>query len=162
MSTKKNIVYTDLDKCVGCNKCVRVCPQFEANKYVEGKIEVNSDYCVACGECIKACTHEARQYNDDTDLFFNDLKKGLKISLIVAPAFLVNYPKEYKSILGWLKGKGIDLIYDVSFGADITTLLYMKALQENNLKCIIAQPCPVVVNSIECYYVLYCCVFEKI
>lgn len=144
------------DKCEGCNKCIRSCPQFLANKVVSEagslKINVNQENCVSCGECIKYCPHKARVYLDDTDNFIKALSKGEEISVVVAPAFLLNYPNEYKKVFGWLKKKGVKLIYDVSFGADITTVLYVKAIKDKGLKSVIAQPCPVIVNSIERYY----------
>ena len=153
---KKEIIHILEDKCVGCNNCIRSCPNNLANSVVEingkMKIYVNQEYCVACGECIKNCSHGARVFNDDTDEFMDDLQKGENISIVVAPAFLINYPDQYKNVFGWLKKKGVKFIYDVSFGADITTFLYIKAIKEKNLKTVIAQPCPVIVNSIEKYY----------
>lgn len=150
---KKDLIVCDTSKCVGCNKCIRVCPQYLTNVVTEDKkIRVNNDECVACGECIKHCPHDARSFTDDTSLFLHGLNNGENIALIVAPSFLFNYPKEYKQVFGWLKRKGVSVIYDVSFGADITTLLYMRAIKENNLNTVIAQPCPVIVNSIEKHY----------
>ena len=46
---------------------------------------------------------------------------------------------------------GVELIYDVSLGADIATWAYLKAMQEQKLASIIAQPCPVIVNYIQKY-----------
>lgn len=99
------VVYTN-DLCTGCNKCVRACPILISNVATEpGRVRVNSENCIACGACLDACTHGARDYMDDTEPFFDDLAAGKKISVIVAPAFLANYPKEYKRILGYLKKK---------------------------------------------------------
>lgn len=44
------------------------------------------------------CRHGARDYEDDTEKFLSDIEKGKKYSVIVAPAFIVNYPEEYKRI----------------------------------------------------------------
>jgi formate hydrogenlyase subunit 6/NADH:ubiquinone oxidoreductase subunit I len=102
-----SLVYTD-DNCIGCNKCINACPAMGACMSVEDdegkirRIEVNPDYCVSCGACIDACKHDARKFMDDTERFFADLKKGEKISLLIAPAFLANYPREYSSVLGGL------------------------------------------------------------
>lgn len=148
----REIITTDIDKCIGCNKCIRVCPQLLANKVVDEKIVVDNEYCVVCGECIKACEHDARGYIDDSERFMKDLASGVSIAMIVAPAFMLNYPKIYKKVFGWLKSKGVKFIYDVSFGADITTYLYMKAIKDKKLSTVIAQPCPVIVKSIEQYY----------
>ncbi len=43
-------------------------------------IEVDPKKCIACGACIDACEHDAREYEDDVERFFADLKKGEKIS----------------------------------------------------------------------------------
>lgn len=115
------LIYTN-DLCTGCNKCVRGCPVLTANIATqEGYVTVDPDKCIACGECFDVCPHEARDYYDDTDRFFEDLASGKKISVILAPAFLANYPKEYQRVLGYLKSKGVSHICSVSFGADITT-----------------------------------------
>lgn len=145
------LVYTN-DLCTGCNKCVRECPVLISNVAIQnGKVTVNTDNCIACGACFDACTHAAREYTDDTDAFFEGLAAGRKISVIIAPAFLANYPREYKKILGYLKEKGVNHIYSVSFGADITTWGYLKYITEHNFVGGISQPCPAVVNYIEKY-----------
>lgn len=151
---RKGLIQTSLEKCEGCNKCIRSCPQILANKVIDecNRITVDENFCLGCGECITHCPHDARIYSDDTATFLSDLNVGQNISMLVAPSFLLNYAKEYKKVFGWLKTKGVKLIYDVSFGADITTYLYMKAITEMNLKTVISQPCPVIVNSIEKYY----------
>lgn len=148
------LVYTN-DNCVGCHKCISVCPVLTANKAVEenegNKIIVDGRQCVACGACFDACTHEARSYNDDTERFFEDLKSGEKISLLLAPAFLANYPKEYATVLGGLKELGVNRIISISFGADITTWGYIKYITEHNFTGGISQPCPAIVGYIEKY-----------
>ncbi len=149
-NTEGMLIYTNED-CTGCNKCVRVCPTLVSNIAQDNQILVNPQSCVACGACIKACGHGARTFHDDTDSFFADLKSGKKISVIIAPAFLANYPGEYKRVLGYLKSLGVRHIYSVSFGADITTWGYLKYITEHNFVGGISQPCPAVVDYVEKY-----------
>jgi len=151
---QSGLVFTN-ENCIGCNKCISVCPVITANRAVEyeGKqiIEVDGSKCVACGACFDACEHNAREFRDDTESFFEALKKGERISLLLAPAFAANYPKEYKRVLGGLKKMGVNRIISVSFGADITTWGYIKYITEHNFTGGISQPCPAVVNYIEHY-----------
>ncbi len=146
------LVYTN-DKCIGCNKCISVCPVITANRAIESdgrqRIEVNGDMCIACGACFDACEHGARDYYDDTEQFFEDLSKGESISILWAPAFAANYPDEYKQVLGGLKKLGANRIISVSFGADITTWGYIKYITEHHFQGGISQPCPAIVNYIE-------------
>lgn len=148
------LVYTN-DNCVGCNKCISACPVLTANYAVEengkNKIVVDGKACISCGACFDACAHSARSYVDDTERFFEDLKRGEKISLLLAPAFLANYPSEYESVLGGLKQLGVNRIISISFGADITTWGYIKYITEHNFTGGISQPCPAVVGYIEKY-----------
>ena len=145
------LIYAN-DNCTGCNKCVRDCPVLIANVATDaGKVIVDSEKCIACGACFDACEHNAREYQDDTKSFFTALEAGKKISVILAPAFFANYPHEYKKVLGYLKEKGVNHIYSVSFGADITTWGYLKYITEHQFLGGISQPCPAVVNYVEKY-----------
>ena len=41
--------------------------------------------------------HNARDFADNTEVFFAALAKGERISLLLAPAFKANYPKNMKA-----------------------------------------------------------------
>lgn len=150
----KGLVYTNED-CVGCNRCISVCPVLQANHAMtEGTgnvVKVDGDFCVHCGACMDICQHKARDYQDDTDRFFADLARGERISLLLAPAFIANYPEQYRKVLGYLKSIGANHIISISFGADITTWAYLNWITKHNLVGGISQPCPAVVDYIENY-----------
>lgn len=149
-----SLVYTN-DNCIGCNKCISACSCTGANISIlengENKIQIDGSKCVACGACFDACEHQARSYRDDTESFFEDLRKGEKISVLVAPAFKANYPNEYETVLGGLKKLGVNRIISVSFGADITTWGYLNYIDQHKFLGGISQPCPAVVGYIERY-----------
>ncbi|MDR0305414.1 MAG: methyl-accepting chemotaxis protein [Chitinispirillales bacterium] len=142
------------EKCVGCNRCVRACPIQQANITTEINdvytIKIDHEYCITCGACLHACHHGARDFEDDTERFFNDLKRGVKISLFAAPAVKTNFEK-WTHVLTWLRQIGVSGIYDVSLGADICTWAHIRYIQKNGPSPIISQPCPVIVNYILMY-----------
>lgn len=141
-------------QCVGCNRCISSCPCGEANVAVledgANKIYVDAEKCIICGECLRNCIHGARDYEDDTELFFADLRAGRRIPLIVAPAVRTNFP-DYKRLLGFFRKMGVTIIYDTSFGADICTWAYLRYIAKTNTRGLISQPCPAIVNYIERY-----------
>ncbi|OPZ84659.1 MAG: putative sensory transducer protein YfmS [Firmicutes bacterium ADurb.Bin419] len=149
-----NIMICNEEKCVGCNKCIYVCPVEGANiSYMrDGKscTTVDTSKCIACGSCIGVCDHQARTYKDDLDAFLSALNDGEKISILAAPAFKINY-SNYKDIFGFLKNLGVINFYDVSIGADITTWAYLRVIKDRNLKSVVAQPCPSVVSYVQKY-----------
>lgn len=149
---KSGLIFTN-DKCIGCNKCVRICSSFGAsishNRPNHNSIEINKERCINCGACIDICEKMARDYKDDTNIFFNDLSNNEEISLLVAPSFMAKYKNNYKEILGTLKGLGVKNIYPVSLGADICTWAYLKLIKEKCYKKMISTTCPSVVSYIE-------------
>ncbi|MDD3014525.1 MAG: response regulator [Candidatus Gastranaerophilales bacterium] len=151
---QNELIYTNEEKCVGCNKCIIECPVHYANivylKNGERKIKIDQTKCIQCGRCIKVCDHEVRSYKDDAQRFIDDLKNGVKISIIAAPAIRHNF-ENYKKLFGYLKNQGANIIYDVSLGAEITVWGYLKAIEKYCLDSVIAQPCPAIVNYIEKY-----------
>lgn len=155
MNLNTGLIKTDVNTCEGCNRCITACPIPSANHAVdengELKVYVDGDSCVHCGNCIKACHHGAREFEDDTERFFADLKNGMNISLLLAPAFIANYPKEYKRVLGYLKSIGAKRIISISFGADITTWAYLNYITSNHFVGGISQPCPAIVDFVEKY-----------
>ncbi len=149
------LVYSD-SNCIGCNKCISVCPVMGANVVADkitghNVVKVDSEKCIHCGSCLRECTHDVRHFRDDTDRFLTDLKAGKKITLLVAPSMLTNYQDNYNNILGYLKHLGVSHIYNVSFGADITTWAYINYMNSSGNEGMISQTCPVVVNYIEKY-----------
>jgi len=148
------LIYTDVDGCIGCNNCIRECPELKANVVRDAgdgttKIFLDDRECVLCGTCLDTCTHGVRHSKDDNDRFFADLKSGKPVSVMIAPAFLLNYPNEYKHVLGYLRSLGVKHFYSVSFGADITTWAYLNYLLKNHKQGQISQPCPAIVSYIE-------------
>ena len=151
----KQTIYTDQTLCEGCNRCVRECPMELASityQDEEGNIKVKVDdlKCIACGRCISVCPHNARRYYDDTEQFFDDLSKGVPISLIAAPSVKANIP-DYRRLFTYLKNLGVKKIYDVSLGADICIWASIRYIDKNKRKPVIAQPCPAVVSYCEIY-----------
>ena len=147
----RKLITNDLAKCVSCNRCIRVCPVDEANvAYMEGdviKVRVDNAKCIACGACLHACRHQSRLYEDDTERFFADLRKGTPISLMCAPAARSNLDK-WDRVLALLQQMGARKIYDVSLGADICVWGYIRYIQKYNPPALITQPCPAIVDYI--------------
>ena len=146
------VLQVDQGKCVNCHKCISVCPVKYCNDGSGNTVIVNNDMCIACGTCIKACSHGARYYVDDIERFLYDLKHGVKMVSVVAPAIAANFPGQYLKINALLKKMGVEANFDVSFGAELTVKSYLNHLNNNKPRTIIAQPCPAIVTFVEVYH----------
>lgn len=152
----ESTVRIDVEKCVGCNSCVRVCPAPEANVARNDErgdliITINEERCIKCGACIRACAHEARYFSDDTERFLADLTAGQKIAIIVAPAIKIAFDGNWRHALQWLRNNGVNGIYDVGYGADICTWAHLRLLAKKPDAKVISQPCAAIVNYITRY-----------
>lgn len=154
------IIFTN-DNCIGCNKCIANCSLMGANisivKNGRARMEIDSRKCNDCGRCINICVHHARDFRDDTDQFFEDLKKGEKISLILEPSFYAIYKDKAPGIIGCLRKLGIQKIYEGAYGREICAYLTVKYLKESKSlpvdeRCFISNACPAMVTVVQKYH----------
>lgn len=152
MKELKPVIFVDKDKCVNCHRCIVVCPSKFCNDGSGDYVKINHELCLGCGACIEACNHGARYGIDDTDSFFSALKNREPVVAIVAPAVAAHFRGKDLELNGWLKSIGVKAVFDVSFGAELTTKSYVEHIKRNNPKLVIAQPCPAIVTWFELYH----------
>lgn len=145
------VIAVDSDKCQNCHACISACPSKFCNDGSGDHVKINDDLCIGCGQCLSACTWGARTIVDDTQQFFEDLRHGVDMVTVVAPAVAASFPTTYLNLNGWLKSVGVSANFDVSFGAELTIKSYLEHIKENNPKTVISQPCPAIVSYIELY-----------
>jgi len=56
----------DLDKCIGCGKCVRIC-MMDNLAVEEKKVKETGRGCLKCGHCIATCPKQAISFTDPKD-----------------------------------------------------------------------------------------------
>ena len=145
------VVRIDEDKCNNCYACITACPVKLCMDGSGKKLLIHTDLCIGCGNCIDACHHGARLIIDDTPRFFEALKRGKRMIAIVAPAIAAFFPGKYLNFNGYLKSIGIEAVFDVSFGAELTVATYLDYMENKNPRIVISQPCPAIVNFIQIY-----------
>ena len=151
IKTLTPVIRIDENKCVNCYACITACPVKYCLNGADEKLVINNDLCIGCGNCISACTHKARQPLDDIPAFLRGLEQREKIVAIAAPAAAAFFPGKYLNLNGYLKSLGIDAVFDVSYGAELTVISYLEHIKKNNPAMVIAQPCPAIVSYIEIF-----------
>ena len=149
----------DLAKCIGCGMCKNTCKLRENLK--DNKFFNN---CVYCGCCIQTCPTGALMPKNDMPELLKNLKNKTCIAL-VAPAVRVTIGEEFnkkygsfeeKKLVGILKKMGFDYVFDVTYGADLTTIEesyeLIERIKNNKNLPLISSCCPSSVLYIEKYY----------
>lgn len=147
----RGVISVDAGKCTNCQRCIAACPVKMCNNGSGNHVSLDDNLCIGCGSCITACAHGARYGLDDIDEFFSDIKKGVKMVAIVAPAAIVSFKGKDLELNGYLKSIGIKAVFDVSFGAELTTKSYIEYIKKEKPDCVISQPCPALVTFCEIY-----------
>jgi len=152
-SYHRQLVYTLKDRCRVCYTCVRECP-VKAIKIINGQAEVINDRCIGCGNCVKVCSQGAKYPLRSVDEVKSMLQSDQKIAVCIAPSFPAEFTdiKDYRILVGMLRGLGFDYVTEVSFGADIVAREYEKRIKSNEGIGIISSDCPAIVYFIRHYH----------
>lgn len=133
--------HIDKEKCVGCGKCIKVCPYNAIMKMERpcakvcgmnaivsdeyGRAEINYDQCVSCGMCLAHCPFGA--IADKAQIF--QLIQAIKnddtpVYAAIAPAVSMQFGKDLTpgKLRTAFKMLGFEDIMEVAIGADLCTI----------------------------------------
>ncbi len=138
----------NLDKCVGCTHCVRVCPT-EAIRVHHGKVEINKNRCIDCGKCIVTCKYGVfKPRTDDLSLI-----KNFKHSLVIlSSSFAGQFPDDipYSVIRETLLKIGFNQVADESEATEAVKEMIREFVTEHkHIRPIISSSCPSIIRLIQ-------------
>ncbi len=146
-----NAVEIDGTQCIDCRNCIEACVNQGVDylelkgKGIEQEIVPKKDKkfaCVYCGQCALHCPVASAQEQDQSLALEKLLKQktsGKKVVAQFAPAVRVSLGESFDlpygtncegKIVSALKKLGFDYIFDINFGADITTMTEAEEFME--------------------------------
>lgn len=169
-----NAVELDATQCIDCRNCVDACSRIQNIHHLEiiGKganqeIKPTKDKkkpCILCGQCAVHCPVSSAQEQaswQKVEKVINDKKKIVIAQF--APSIRVSVGEDFglpygqiatDQVVGGLRALGFNYVFDVSFGADVTTIVEAQELLErirNKKLPMITSCCPGWVNYAEMY-----------
>ena len=169
-------VTMDLNKCILCGDCVRVCHEVQgvSNLHFAGRgpslhiatadnKPLSETHCVSCGQCSAVCTTGAITIKNDIGPAWKALQDPQKRVVIqIAPAVRVAIGEAYglpagenvlDKLVTALKLMGVDEVYDTTFGADFTTIAeseeFLERLKNGGPFPMFTSCCPAWVKYLE-------------
>lgn len=171
----KNAVELDSSQCIDCRNCVDACTVLQGIDYLEIKgkghnqeIVPSKDpkkHCILCGQCALHCPVSAAQEQANWQDVERELKNDRKILVAqIAPSVRMGIGEDFglepgviatEQLIASLRELGFNYVFDVSFAADITTLVEAEELLERiknkGVMPMITSCCPGWVNYVEHY-----------
>ncbi|HZJ40814.1 MAG TPA: [FeFe] hydrogenase, group A [Candidatus Saccharimonadales bacterium] len=142
-----NAVEIDGSQCIDCGNCVEACHNQGIDfLHISGHgheqeiqpVKTKDSACIYCGQCTNACPVAAAQEQGEWQQVEAALKNKKKIVVAqFAPSIRVSLGEEFglpygyncaKKINTALKMLGFSYIFDINFGADITTMTEAEEL----------------------------------
>ena len=178
----------DLNKCILCGDCVRVCKEVQGMSILHfaGRgpglhIEAGDDqpisttHCVSCGQCAAVCTTGAITVKNDIGAAWRALHDPQKRVVIqIAPAVRVAVGEAFgfpagenvlDRLVTALKLMGVDEVYDTTFGADFTTIAeseeFLERLKNGGPFPMFTSCCPAWVKYLENENPKYCLLYTS-
>lgn len=148
-----SLINIDNEKCKLCYSCVRTCPA-KAIRVHDGVFDILDNLCISCGSCTTVCFQNAIITRSDKESVKRLLEKRNDVIAIVAPSISGEFSDitDYRSFVGMFKSLGFAHVNEISFGADLVALQYLKLFQEFRGRYYISSYCPAVIYYIEKYY----------
>ena len=171
-----NAVEIDGTQCIDCRNCLEACSVMQNINYLEMKkkgyqqeVVPTSNTkidCIYCGQCALHCPIGAAQEQTEWEKVEKELKNKNKIVVAqFAPSIRVSIGEEF----GWPYGKiatgqiaaglkelGFQHVFDVNFGADITTMVeaveLLERVSKKGVMPMITSCCPAWVKYAEFYH----------
>jgi NADH-quinone oxidoreductase subunit G len=173
-----NSIQFDLNKCIGCQSCVRACKNVAGQNILKAVaqgskkiiqtstgLQLNSTKCIGCGQCTLSCPTGALVEKDTISPVNKVLKnKNGKVCVVqIAPAVRINMAEALGvkpgnittgKLVHALRLLGFDYVFDTNFGADMTIVEeaseLLQRLNDPNAKLpMFTSCCPAWVNYVE-------------
>jgi len=147
---KQHPVYTLINECHDCYRCVRDCP-VKAIKIENNHASVIPEKCISCGTCVKVCPTNAKCVRSDLEKVQNLLISGKDVYVSLAPSWRSVFENSAQKMIAILKKLGFKDVSETALGAQEVSIETAKMLNEIQHGLWISSACPVIVEYIRLY-----------
>ncbi len=147
-------VYTLVNECRDCYKCVRECP-VKAIKIENDHASVIPEKCISCGTCVKVCPANAKCVRGDLEKVKNLLLAQKDVYVSLAPSWRSVFENSAQKMIAILKRLGFKEVSETAIGAQEVSIHDAEVLNNMEKGLLISSACPVIVDYIRLYQPQY-------
>lgn len=143
-------VYTLINECHDCYRCVRDCP-VKAIKIENNHASVISEKCISCGTCVKVCPSNAKCVRTDLEKVKNLLIAQKDVYVSLAPSWRSVFENSAQKMIAILKRLGFKEVSETAIGAQEVSIHDAQVLNNMEKGLLISSACPVIVDYVRLY-----------
>jgi Na+-translocating ferredoxin:NAD+ oxidoreductase RNF subunit RnfB len=136
------------ERCVGCTKCVRICPT-EAIRVRNGKAIIDPSRCIDCSQCVSVCPVNAILIKSDPLANIKNYKYRLAV---ISASYEGQFCEEigYEKALKALLHLGFDDIAEQAMITNITAKIIRDYIRSHpDIRPILSSNCPAIVRLVQ-------------
>lgn len=147
-----NPIYTEINNCQDCYKCIRHCPVKGIN-VGQGSASIDGKRCIFCGNCVTICPANAKKIRSDLKVARNIVNNSAIVVASIAPSYATEFPNiSISKITRALKMLGFSAVSETALGAEVVSKETANYISKHDGGIFISSACPSVVEMICKYY----------
>ena len=144
-------IYTEVNNCRDCYKCVRTCP-VKAIQIRDAHAEILHDRCTYCGTCVNECPNGVKVIRNDLDKVQMAFLSHRKVIVSLAPSYLSEFHGLEDNFVRALYKLGFDAVSETAIGAALVSQALDMYVIEHGQANFISTACPSVVELVRKYF----------
>ena len=144
-------IYTEVNNCRDCYKCVRTCP-VKAIQIRDAHAEILHDRCTYCGTCVNECPNGVKVIRNDLDKVQMAFLSNRKVIVSLAPSYLSEFHGLEDNFVRALYKLGFDAVSETAIGAALVSQALDMYVIEHGQANFISTACPSVVELVRKYF----------
>ena len=147
----KHPIYTQINNCRDCYKCVRHCP-VKAIQIKDAHAVIIHDRCTFCGTCVNECPNSVKTIRNDVDRVTMAFLSKRRVIVSLAPSYVSEFKGYEDNFVRALYSLGFHAVSETAIGAALVSQALDMYLEEHGSASFISTACPSVVELVRKYY----------
>ena len=147
----KHPIYTQINNCRDCYKCVRHCP-VKAIQIKDAHAVIIHDRCTFCGTCVNECPNSVKTIRNDVDRVTMAFLSKRRVIVSLAPSYVSEFKGYEDNFVRALYRLGFHAVSETAIGAALVSQALDMYLEEHGSASFISTACPSVVELVRTYY----------
>ena len=148
---KREPIYTQINNCRDCYRCVRHCP-VKAIRIKDAHAVIIHERCTFCGTCVNECPNSVKTIRNDVDKITMAFLSKRKVIVSLAPSYVSEFKGYEDNFVRALYRLGFHAVSETAIGAALVSQALDMYYEKHGSVPFISTACPSVVELVRKYF----------